>query len=149
MAIQFPAGATIANWFGKLFRSPFLWAGLLLVGAATGTWWYLTSDKKEAVQKAEEKGASDANNRANEETRAIEDKLEQATDEIIADNARLREQAAKDFERVRGQIETAPPEQREEHVAPLIIDTLNELDRLRADRDGNTDAVRDAKVPTR
>ena len=149
MAIQIPTSAAILSGIGRVFKSPWLWAVLLLVGVGGGTYWYLKDDKRDAVEDAENRGAQDANNQANEETRDVENAIEAATDKIIADNARLREQTAKDFERVRGRIETASQQEREAPVAPLIVDTLNELDRLRANRDGDVDAapVRDANVP--
>lgn len=144
--ISLPSKAVVGATLGRIIRSPWLWAGLLLVGVTLGTWWYLKDDKADAVIDAETRGASQANEQANQETRDIEDQLQEATDKIMSDNARLREQAAKDFERVRNRIETAPREQREAGVPPLIIDTLNELDSLREDRDRNADAVRDAEV---
>jgi len=113
----------------------------LLLAIGGGTYLYLNHQQKEAVSAAVE--AADSN--ATIQTYETKETINTRTIEVDRRFEDLQRQTIKDYANVRNQIEDAPVEERDAQAPPLLIDTLNELDRLRQQR--NTGGVPDADVP--
>lgn len=117
----------------------------LLLAIGGGTYLYLKHQTSEAVTSAVEKaGAS-----ATIQTYQTNDQVSGAYDIIDQKADATERQTIKDYQYVTYRIDAAPAEQKDAAVPPIIIDTLNELDRLRALRDaGPAGGVSDAEVPS-
>ncbi len=114
----------------KKFLIPFAIIALL-IAVGGGTYFYLNHQKNEAVTAAVTQADSKATIKSYETKDAI------ATRVIVVDRKfdDLHNRTVKDYANVRTTIETAPVEERDAQAPRLIVDTLNELDRLRASRD--------------
>lgn len=142
MAIQLPAAAAVKAFFlSKKFLIPAAIIALLLAIGA-GTYFYLNKQTDEKVETAVEQ----ADMRATNQTLETASEVQNATATIDVKMDQLRNQTIRDYQYVQSRIESAPVEQRQAPVAPLIIDTLNDLDRLREAR--GADRVSDAELPS-
>lgn len=114
---------------------------LLLLAIVGGTYLYLNKQQEQAVTAAVEAADSKATIKSYETKDAIESRT------IVIDRRfeDLQRQTTKDYTNVRNDINNAPVEERDAQAPVLIIDTLNELDRLRQQR--NASGVPDADVP--
>lgn len=124
-------------WAGiKLFlKSKKFIIGLIviaLIGAVGfGTYKFLNRQVDDKVELAVGK----ANDDATIQTYETQGQIDTRTIIIDAQMDRLREQTIRDYSNVQNQIQFAPADQKAAPVPPLIIDTLNSLDRLRNDRE--------------
>jgi hypothetical protein len=113
----------------------------LLLAIGGGTYFYLNHQQKEAVTAAVE--AADSN--ATIQTYETKEIINTRTIEVDRRFEELQRQTIEDYNNVRNQINNAPPADLASPAPPLLIDTLNELDRLRQQR--RTGGVPDADVP--
>lgn len=123
-----------------LIKSPWLWAALLLVGVVAGSYVYLKHQTNELVATKIEASQGAATIDAYKTDQQIiygEQAIDTKFDTI-------KEIHTKEYNNVRTIIQQAPAEQREAPVPALIIDTLNNLDRLRSD---NSVSLPDDEVP--
>lgn len=128
-----PALAVIKGFFtSKKFLIPAAIITLLLA-IGGGTYFYLNKSKDEAVASAVTQADSQHTIRTYETITKVQD----ATITVDVKMDELRDQTIRDYEYVRNRIEAAPVQQREEAVPSLIIDTLNDIDRLRSERDAD------------
>ncbi len=144
MAIPFlaPAAALkVGSFFKNLLSSKWLYVALAFVALAGGTYLYLKHDKKEAVAAATTGANQKATNVALGTQAAVTDRQQAVEQKFII----LREQTIKDYSNARATLNAAPADERQAPAPRLIIDTLNDLDRLRSARDPL--AVPDAEVP--
>lgn len=114
---------------------------LLLLSVGAGTFFYLRHQTSELVSSAVSGADQKASNATLQQAQQISDekaKLDQQTIRIIV-------QTTKDYSHVEQRIQSAPAEQRQAPVPPLVIDTLNELDRLRQARDA--DGMAASEIP--
>lgn len=114
---------------------------LLLLTIGAGTFFFLRHQTDALVESAVSGANQQATNTTLQQAQQISDEkaaLDQQTIRIIV-------QTTKDYSHVEQRIQSAPAEQRQATVPPLVIDTLNELDRLRRDRDA--DGVAASEVP--
>lgn len=138
---EIPFLLKVKSFFGKLFSSPWFYAVLIFAAIAVGTGWYLKNDKADAVQEATIEATERADQRATVQSLETQNQVQERTQKIDRDFTDLREQTTKDFTNVRNQIETAPVEERSAPAPRILVDTLNELDRLRAERERGEDRV--------
>ncbi len=134
MPITLPAKAAVLSFLGsKKFLIP---AGIiaLLLAVGMGTYFYLGSQTDELVDTAVENAAA----QSTIETLETEGEIRDRSDDIDAEFDELERETRKDTEDVRNQVESAPEDQRNAPADPLLVDTINELDRLRRER-GNSD----------
>jgi hypothetical protein len=143
---EIPFLLKVKSFFGKLFSSPWFYAILAFAAIAVGTGWYLKNDKAEAVEQATEQAFEQAGQEATVKSLEAQTTTQERTQTIDRDFTDLREQTTEDFTNVRNKIDTAPVEARDAPAPRLLIDTLNELDRLRQERSrAAEDRVPDAK----
>lgn len=126
----------------SFFSSKWFWAVLLLISVAGGTYWYLDQSKDEAVATAV-KGADTA---ATIQSHEAKEEVEARTAPIETQYIIKREQTIKDYTNVRNQAAAAPADERNAQAPRLIIDTLNELDRLYGARE-QPSGVPDSDAP--
>ncbi len=114
---------------------------LLLLAIGGGTYYYLNQQKEEAVTAAVDAADSKATIQSYETKDAIE------TRTIVIDRRfdDLQRQTIKDYANVRNTVQDAPADERNAQAPALLVDTLNQLDRMRASRDANR--VPDAELP--
>jgi citrate lyase gamma subunit len=113
----------------------------LLLSVGAGTYFYLNHQQEQAVAAA----VKTADDKATIQTYETKEIINTRTIEVDRRFDDLQRQTIKDYANVRNQIEAAPVEERDAQAPALIIDTLNELDRLRQRR--NEGGVPDADVP--
>lgn len=135
------------SFFSKLFSSPWFYAALIFIAIAAGTFWYLKDDKADAVQQATIEATEQADQRATVRSLETKTEVQERTQKIDRDFTELREQTTKDFTNVRNRVENAPVEERNASAPRLLVDTLNELDRLRAERERGADRVHQPDNP--
>lgn len=131
---EIPFLLKVKSFFGKLFSSPWFYAALVFIAIAVGTGWYLKNDKAEAVEQATEQATQQANQEATIQSLEAQTTTQERTQKIDREFTDLREQTTKDFTNVRNKIDTAPVEERDAPAPRILVDTLNELDRLRQER---------------
>jgi GTP-binding protein EngB required for normal cell division len=126
-----PSALALKSFFtSKKFLIPAAIIALLLA-IGGGTYLYLNKAKDEAVEAA----VTQADSQHTIRTYETITKVQEATVTVDVKMDKLRDQTIRDYSNVQNRIDTAPQVEREAPVAPLIIDTLNELDRLRALRE--------------
>lgn len=136
-----PAWVGIRAFLGsKKFLIPLAIITLLLA-IGGGTYFYLNHQQKEAVAAAVETADANATIRTYETKEIINTR----TIEVDRRFDQLQRQTIEDYNNVRNQIENAPAEERDAQAPAILVDTLNELDRLRQQR--NASGVPDADVP--
>lgn len=139
--ISLPTWAAAKLFFkSKKFLIPF--ATLLLLGAiGGGTYAYLKHSTHEAVQTAVK--AADSN--ATIKSYQTKDIITTRAAEVDRKFDRLHDRTTQDYTNARSHLETAPSEARDAQAPSVIVDTLNELDRLHGERDEG--GVLDSDVP--
>lgn len=138
----FPTWAAIRLFLGsKKFLIPAAVVALLLA-VGGGTYFYLNHQTKQVVATAVENVNKDATIKSYEAKDEIGNRV------IVIDRKydALREQTVKDYANVRNTIQDAPASERDAQAPRILIDTLNELDRLRSERE-DPSGVPDADVP--
>lgn len=146
MAFQIPALAKVGSFFGRVVTSPWFYAALIVIAVGTGTFFYLRWDKENAVEQATVTATTTANQTATVASLEAQTETQQRTQVIDRNYTRLREQTAKDFTNARNFVETQPVEERDAQAPRVLVDTLNELDRLRQGR-ADANPVLDAEPP--
>lgn len=144
MVLALPAASAVKGFFlSKKFLIPAAILALFLAVGA-GTYFYIKNQTDEKVTAAVET----ANSTATIKTFETLDQVTSAYSTIDQKADAKERQTIKDYQYVTYRIESAPMEQKTAPVPPLIIDTLNELDRLRAVREaGHESGIPDAEVP--
>jgi len=141
MALALPALVGVKAFLGsKKFLIPMAIITLLLA-IGGGTYFYLNHQQEQAVEAAVE--TADA--KATIQTYETKEIINTRTIEVDRRFDDLQRQTIKDYSNVRNQIETAPVEEREAQAPALLVDTLNQLDRMRQQR--RTGGVPDTDVP--
>jgi hypothetical protein len=113
----------------------------LLIAVGAGTFFYLKHQTNTLVNTAVTGANQKATNATLQQAQEISDAKAAQDQQTI----RIIVQTTKDYANVQQRIDHAPVEQRQAPVPPLVIDTLNELDRLRQARDA--DGVAATQVP--
>lgn len=141
-----PLLSKAGNLFKTIFTSKWLYVALAFIAIAGGTFYYLKNDKANAVDQATVTATQNANNTATVQSLQAQNTV--AGRSAVVDTAYvvLREQTAKDYANARNTIETAPVEDRDAVASPVIIGTLNELDRLHQQRE-HPDSVPHPEAP--
>ncbi len=125
----------------SVFTSKWLYVILLMIAIGGGI--YLTANhwKDQAVSTA----VTGADTKATVQSQAAG--LEVGTRNAAVDQKadKLKYQTVKDYTNARATLQAAPPASRDAQAPAVIIDTINNLDRLRAARD--TNPVPSADVP--
>lgn len=116
---------------------------LLLIAIAFGVSRHLDNQTEERVASA----VQTVNIQATNDTLQAKERVNTNNAKVEAKAIEKRVRTAKDYTNVRNRVEAAPVTVREAPVPPLLIDTLNELDRMRQDRDRDAGGVPDARVP--
>ncbi len=124
----------IGSFFKKLFTSPWLYVILAFVAIAGGTFFYLKHDKSAAVESARIEATEQANTSATIQSYEAQTETSNRTHQIDQDYQVRREQTARDYANARNSVQDAPVEERDAPAPRVIIDTLNELDRMHQQR---------------
>lgn len=125
----------------KVISSKWLYVGLAFIALAGGTYFYLVHDKKEAVTTAVKGADQAATNKTLQTGIAVDAAVAAKEPKFII----LHDQTVKDYTNARATLQAAPADERSAQAPRLIIDTINDLDRMRAARDSTP--VSDAEVP--
>lgn len=137
----FFALANLKKEFAGLLKQPLFYLSLALLALGVGTYFYLNHATHEAVKTA----VANSNQNATIQTYQTKDEAERRLAPIAEQEQRKAEQTQKDYANVRTTIVTAPPSSRDAQAPRLLVDTLNDLDRLSRDR-ANAGSVPDADV---
>lgn len=143
-AIGFAAKA--GNLFKTVISSKWLYVALAFIAIAGGTFYYLKNDKADAVDQATVTATEKANSTATIQSLEAQTKVTDRVVVVDRDYLAKREQTAKDYANARNTIETAPVAERDAPAPRLLIDTLNELDRLHQQRE-HPDSVHQPEAP--
>lgn len=141
-----PVAAKIGNFFRSVLSSKWLYVVLAFAAIAGGTYYYLKHDKESAVDQATVTATEKANSTATIQSLEAQNKASDRGAAVDRDYIAKREQTAKDYANARNTIETAPVEERDAPAPRLLIDTLNELDRLHQQRE-HPDSVHQSETP--
>lgn len=136
-------GEKVRNFFSNLFKSPFFWAGLLILAVGTGTYFYLKDDKAQAVTEA----VAGADQQATLDTYRTKEEAEAALQPYVDRANQKQIQTIKEYEIVRREIHTYPEQDRQAYASPVILGTLNNLERMSRGRE-NENRVPDAQLPS-
>ena len=141
-----PTLASVGTFFGKVFSSKWLYVALAFAAIAGGTFYYLKHDKANAVDQADVTATEKANTTATIQSLEAQNKTADRAAAVDRDYTAKREQTAKDYANARNSIEAAPVDERDAPAPRLLIDTLNELDRLHQQRE-HPDSVHQSETP--
>ena len=141
-----PALAKVGTFFGKVFSSKWLYVALAFIAIAGGTFYYLKNDKANAVDQATVTATEKANSTATIQSLEAQTKATDRGAAVDREYIAKREQTAKDYANARNTIDTAPVAERDAPAPRLLIDTLNELDRLHQQRE-HPDSVHQPETP--
>jgi hypothetical protein len=141
-----PAISRVGNFFKTLFTSKWLYIALAFAAVAGGTYLYLKNDKADAVNQATVTATEKANSSATIQSLEAQTRVSDRAAGVDRDYIAKREQTAKDYANARNTIETAPVEERDAPAPRLLIDTLNELDRMHQRRE-HPDSVHQPETP--
>jgi len=133
-------GASIGGFFKGLVKSVWFYVALAVLALGVGTYFYL----KESTANQIEQAVTNANQGATIKTYQTREEAEAVFADRVQPMEQKAEQTRRDYQNVRNQVQQRPQPERQAAAPPLIIDTLNELDRLRSARDEG--AVSDAPV---
>lgn len=136
-------GTKVGGFFKKVFTSKWLYVGLAVLALAGGTYMTLNHWKSQAVTTAV-KGADQTATVQSQKAGLAADKGAQQVDQKMD---KLKVQTVKDYTNARATLRAAPQADRDAQAPAVIIDTINDLDRLRSGRDANPSAVPDPDVP--
>lgn len=135
----------VGGFFGGLLKSPWFYAALAFIAVGTGTFFYLKHDKENAVEQATITATENANTNATIRSYETQGEITERVIVIDQNYAAMREQTAKDYANARSTVQNAPVEERDAQAPALLIDTLNELDRLHQAR--RPDRVHQSESP--
>lgn len=128
-------GGKIKGFFKGLFKSPWFYVALAFLAIGGGTYLYLNHSTKQQVNQA----VAHADDQATIDTYHADDKARQMLQPLDEKAEQKAAQTRKDYEHARQNVIAAPTPERQGSAPPLIIGTLNDLDRLsrsREDADG-------------
>lgn len=131
--------AKIKKAFSGLLKQPLFYVALALLALGVGTYFYLDHAQNKAVATA----VANNNSKATIQAYQTKDQAEAQLVPIQAKEQAKTAQTQKDYTNVRTVIVTAQAPQRNAQVPRLVIDTLNDLDRLSAARDASAVPVAD------
>lgn len=141
MALHIPAWVGIRAFLtSKKFLIPAAII-LLLLAVGGGTYWYLNKQTNDLVAAKVEQADSNATIKSYEAKEEIDSRT-QAVDQKFDT---LQRRTAQDYNNARIKANAAPVEERDAQAPRVIIDNLNELDRLRNERDSG--GIPDPEVP--
>lgn len=129
----------IINIARKVVSSKWLYVILAVLAIAGGTYLYLNHSTKQQVAAA----VKNVNADATLQTYATKDAANSRLVPLQQKSAEVAAQTQKDYEHVRRNIYTAPQADREAPAPRLIVDTLNDLERLSRTRDPDSVPVAD------
>lgn len=124
----------MGGFFKKLVTSVWFYVALAFLALSIGTFFYLKTDKNNAVEEARTQATEQANNTATIRSFEIESESARRVNQIDQDFQAKRERTIEDFSNVRNTVNNAPIEERDASAPALLIDTLNELDRMQQNR---------------
>lgn len=127
--------------FGKLLKSKWLYIILAVIAIGGGTYAYLNHSTNQAVASA----VANSDAKATIDTYKTRDQAEAALIPLNEKAEAKAEQTRKDYQHVRQQVYSHSAPERSQIAPPLIIDTLNDLERMSRSRE-DTDGVSDAEV---
>lgn len=136
--------ASIKKHLTGLLKQPLFYVALALLALGVGTYVYLDHQTKQAVSSAVQNADSNA-------TIATYQTKEEAEDRLIPLEEKAEQKAdqtRKDYAHVRTTIVTATPSSRDAQAPRILVDTVNELERLSRQRE-DSDRVPDAEVHTK
>lgn len=134
------AAAKVVGKLKGFFASKWFWAAVFLIGVIGGTYYTINHWKNDAVSTAVE--GADA--KATIDTYTAKDAVDVRTEVIDQKYTKLRERTIKDFANARTRLQTSPQAERDAQAPAILIDTLNDLDRLRGSRE--SDGVSEPEV---
>lgn len=135
----------ITSVLGKakaVLTSKWFWAAIFLVGVIGGVTYTLNHWKDDAVETA----VAGADDKSTIQTYETQETIDGRTQDIDRQYTKRREQTIKDYAHARNRLQTSPEAERNAQAPSVLIDTLNELDRLRVARE--SDGVPDPEVPS-
>lgn len=141
--MELTLAAKMLSFIKRSVTSPWFYVVLVAMSLAVGTFVYLRNDKAAAVEQA----TTVADTKASNDALATQAEINKRTQGVDQQTIILRERTATDYANARSAIQAAPQEERAAQVPPLLIDTLNSLDRLRAARDANPASIPAADLP--
>lgn len=127
----------------KVVSSKWLYVGLAFIALAGGTYFYLQHDKKEAVTTAVKAADHEATDKSQKAAIVVNTRNQQVDQKMD----RLKVQTVKDYTNARANLNAAPSQDRDAQAPAVIIDTFNNLDRLRAGRNIDAGPVPDPNIP--
>lgn len=124
-----------------LLHQPLFYVALLLLAVGTGTYFYLNHQTNQAVKAA----VANADSTATIQTYKTKEEAEGRLVPLQEKEQQKAEQTQKDYAHVRTTIVTAPSSSRDAQAPRILVDTVNELERLSRSRE-NPSPVSDADV---
>lgn len=134
--------AKLGGFFKKVGTSKWLYVVLTVLALAGGTYFTLNHWKNQAVTTAVKTSDQNASVKAQGGTIAAQ----QGAQKVDEKMDRLRVQTTKDYTNARADLKARPQAERDAQAPTVLIDTINDLDRLRAGRD-DAAPVSDPDVP--
>jgi anionic cell wall polymer biosynthesis LytR-Cps2A-Psr (LCP) family protein len=127
----------------KVTRSKWLYVFLFVAAIAGGTYFYLNHSTNQQVNSA----VKNVNANATIKTFETKKKIDDATAVVDEKFERRRAATQKEYHSVRTTIIQAPSSDRDAPASPVVLDTLNRLERMRAGEQPDAGGVPDAEVP--
>lgn len=121
----------IGGFFKKVFTSKWLYVVLLMIAIGGGIYLTLNHWKDQAVSTA----VTTENTKASNTALEAKDRINTRTGAVDVQMDKLRDQTTKDFTNARATLQAQPQADRDAPAPRVIIDTINDLDRLRSTRD--------------
>lgn len=140
------AALSLAGVFAKaksIVTSKWFILAAVCLAAGGGVYWYLNKTQDAIVEAKVENHDLQASNK----TYQTSERVRNAADKVDERYDRIADQTREDYFNVRQDVYEAPVDQRTAPAPTLIIDTLNNLDRVRQQREGASSGVPDPEVP--
>jgi aspartate oxidase len=134
------AGVKMKGFFGTLMKSKLFYIALAVLAIAGGTYGYLRHSTNKQVEAA----VTGADASATIATYQTKEEAEAALQPHVEKAEQKAEQTRKDYDNVRRQVYRAPAPVREAAAPRIIVDALNDLERLSREREAG--GVPDAEV---
>lgn len=133
--------AKVKGFFKGILTSKWTYVVLLMVAIGGGIYFTANHWMNKAVSTA----VAGADTKATVQSQAAGLEVNTRNQAVDQKADKLKFQTVKDYTNARATLQAAPPASRDAQAPAVIIDTINNLDRLRAARD--TDSVPSADVP--
>lgn len=131
----------IKGFFKGILTSKWTYVVLLMVAIGGGIYFTANHWMNKAVSTA----VAGADNKATDASQKAGLEVGTRNQAVDAKANKLKLQTAKDYTNARATLQAAPPATRDAQAPALLIDTINDLDRLRSARDA--DSVSNSDVP--